>query len=69
MFVSRTPIYCNRPAWAAWPWPMLSPRHVEPAFADQVLAAIPGVLERKRVAVDRYPKRRWMEACGKLKES
>jgi hypothetical protein len=52
-----------------WPWPMLSPRHVDPAFADRVLAAIPGVLERKRIAINQYPKGRWMEACGRVKES
>jgi hypothetical protein len=52
-----------------WPWPMLVPRHVDPEFTDRVLAAIPGVLERKRVPEGQYRKDRWMEACGKANGS
>jgi hypothetical protein len=51
-----------------WPWPMLVPRHVDPEFADRVLAAIPGVLKRKGVPEGRYRQERWLKACGKAAE-
>jgi hypothetical protein len=46
-----------------WPWPKLSPRHVDPEFADRVLAAIPGVLERKGLPMRHFGEDRWLRAC------
>jgi hypothetical protein len=50
-----------------WPWPMLYPTYVDPAYADRVLAAIPEVLKRKRLPEQRYPAERWLRVCGKEK--
>ncbi len=48
-----------------WPWPVLSPRYVDPVFADRVLAAVPGVLERKGLPMRHFREDRWLQACKK----
>lgn len=50
-----------------WPWPMLHPVYVAPAYADRVLAAIPKVMERKRLSERHFRKERWLRVCGKVK--
>jgi len=51
-----------------WPWPMLLPRYVAPAYVDRVLAAIPEALKRKNLPELRYPAERWLRVCGKAEK-
>ena len=54
--------------FGTWPWPMLHPTYVAPAYADRVLAAIPDVMKRKRLSEKHFRQERWLRACGKPAE-
>ena len=51
-------------ALSKWPWPMLVPRFVDPAFGEQVMAAVDQISEQKRWDIDSRNRRaHWRALC------